>query len=169
MTDAAHLTEIYRSYAVPIYRFALHMSGSEAIAEEAVQDAFLEYIKNPRAYDPKRGTLASYLYGIARNRVHRHLEHYKRFDQVDDGEADIFVRETELLENLTHGADLEALQQSILQLPEKYREVIVLCDLQEMTYEQAAAVLEVAVGTVRSRLHRARGTLITRMQTRCAI
>lgn len=169
MTDAAHFTEIYRLYSVLIYRFALHMSGSVAIAEEAVQDCFLEFMCHPNAFDQERGTLAAYLYGIARNLVRRHLERNRRFAPVDDEEADIFVCESELLEHLTRGEDLHALQEAILRLPEKYREVIVLCDLQEMTYEAAAVVLECAVGTIRSRLHRGRGLLIARMQSRCAI
>ena len=93
------------------------MSGSEAIAEEAVQDAFLAYIGSPDAFDQNRGSLEAYLYGIARNLVHRHLERNKRFEQVDDDEADIFSRESELLENLTRGEDLQALREAICGCP----------------------------------------------------
>src|SRR5204863_10076094 len=68
------------------------------------------------------------------------------------------------LVDLTSGEELEALRRAVLSLPLKYREVIVLCDLQEMSYEDAASSLACALGTVRSRLHRARALLTCKMQ-----
>ncbi|MDQ6664842.1 MAG: RNA polymerase sigma factor [Acidobacteriota bacterium] len=174
MTDAAHFTETYRQHGIPIYRFALHMSGSETVAEEVTQDVFLTLIRQPGGFDAKRGTMAAYLYGIARNLVLRHLEQERRFRPVDeDGEAEPFCCDGDLLEDLTRSENIQAVQEAVLRLPEKYREAVVLCDLQEVSYEAASKVLGCAVGTVRSRLHRGRGLLITRLQkklqARCAI
>jgi len=174
MTDAAHFTETYRRHGVPIYRFALHMSGSETVAEEVTQEVFLTLIRRPGGFDPTRGNMASYLYGIARNLVLRHLEQVRRFRSVDENEeTEAFRCEGDLLEDLTRSEDIQALQEAVLRLPEKYREAVVLCDLQEVSYEAAATVLGCAVGTVRSRLHRGRGLLTARLQkklqARCAI
>ncbi len=169
MTDTARFTEVYSQYSVAIYRYALHMSGSPAIAEEITHDAFLEYIRRPSGFDDRRGTIGAYLYGIARHILHRYLERSRRFQRLDDDKAEPVGNDNGLLECLTAREDLEALNEEILRLPEKNREVVVLCDLQEMSYEAAATVLGCVVGTVRSRLHRGRALLISRMQARCAV
>jgi len=102
--------------------------------------------------------------------VHRHLAHDRRFQQVDEeDDAEQFLADGDPLEELTRTTELQALQQAVLRLPEKYREAIVLCDLQELSYESAASVIGCAVGTVRSRLHRGRGILIAKLQARCAV
>ena len=65
---------VYERYQGPIYRFVLHMSGNAATAEEITQEAFMVLIGNPRGYDPTKGALAGYLFGIARNLTRRALE-----------------------------------------------------------------------------------------------
>ena len=68
------------------------------------------------------------------------------------------------LANLTREEALEAVRQAVLALPTHYREVVVLCDLEEMDYANAAAALGCSIGTVRSRLHRARGLLMAKLR-----
>ena len=73
------------------------------------------------------------------------------------------VADVDVLGDLTRGERLEALRQAILNLPALYREVIVLCELHELDYVQAASAIGCPVGTVRSRLHRARALLVSKM------
>ena len=68
------------------------------------------------------------------------------------------------LSDLLRSEMIESVRQAVLALPSHYREVVVLCDLHEMSYLEAAAALSCAVGTVRSRLHRARSLLIERLR-----
>jgi RNA polymerase sigma-70 factor (ECF subfamily) len=68
------------------------------------------------------------------------------------------------LANLTRAEAVEAVRQAVLALPTHYREVVVMCDLEEMDYAGAASALGCSVGTVRSRLHRARGLLTAKLR-----
>jgi RNA polymerase sigma-70 factor (ECF subfamily) len=167
MTDTARFSEIYRQHSLKIFRFALHMSGSGAVAEEVTQETFLTLIHRPNAFDPARGNMAAFLFGVARNLVQRHLKSERRFEPVEEEESDSFASGEDILGDLTRREDIQAVQDAVLALPPKYREVVVLCDLQEMSYEAAAVLLECVVGTVRSRLHRARNLLVAKLQARC--
>src|SRR5215510_7132251 len=62
---------LYERYQGPLYRFVLHMSGNSATAEEVTQEVFMIVIANPKAYDPAKGSVAGYLFGIARNLTRR--------------------------------------------------------------------------------------------------
>jgi RNA polymerase sigma-70 factor (ECF subfamily) len=164
MTDAAQFTATYRQHSLPIYRFALHMSGSETIADEVTQETFLVLIHQPGSFDAKRGTMGGFLYGVARNLVRRHLEQGRKLLCMDDADEEEYATGEDLLGDLTRRESIAALQEAVLCLPPKYREAVVLCDLQELSYEAAAAAVGCAVGTIRSRLHRARALLASKMQ-----
>jgi len=171
--DADAFTTLYRLRQGGVYRFALHMSGSEAIAEDVTQEVFLVLMRDAHHYDATRGSLSAYLYGIARNHVLRSFERERRWVAlVPEGDGDepggrlheSLVAQGDPLDDLTRGERVERLRQSVLALPPHYREVIVLCELHELSYAETAGVLGCAVGTVRSRLHRARAMLIERMR-----
>jgi RNA polymerase sigma-70 factor (ECF subfamily) len=171
--ELAAFAALYERRQGGIYRFALRMSGSESLAEDVTQDVFIALIKDAGQFDPARGTVASYLYGMARNRVFRLLERDRCLipmteqasgDDDDPVHDRLIVREDPLAE-LTRNELVEAVRQSILALPIHYREVIILCSLQEMSYAQAAEVLGCAVGTVRSRLYRARDLLVRKLES----
>src|SRR5262249_51639908 len=118
-------------------------------------------------FDPERGSLAAYLYGVARHCVLRRLERDRPYVPLgDDGDAEgvQWAARDDTLGDLTRGETIESVRQAVLALPENFREVVVLCDLHEMSYAEAAAALDCAVGTVRSRLHRARGMLLEKMK-----
>jgi RNA polymerase sigma-70 factor (ECF subfamily) len=66
-------------------------------------------------------------------------------------------------EQLTRLETVEAVRDAIRSLPPPYREVVALCELQEMSYSEAAVIVQCPVGTIRSRLHRARALLVTRL------
>src|SRR5437867_5800975 len=72
--DEEAFTLLYRRHQAALFRFALRMTGSAWAAEEIVQDVFMTLMREPKKYDPKRGAVAAFLFGIARNRVMKHLE-----------------------------------------------------------------------------------------------
>lgn len=167
-------TTLYQRRQGAVYRFALQMSGSSSIAEEVTQDVFLLLLRNSGSYDASRGTLASYLYGVARRLVWRRLAQSRSHfplavvDSEDSRAAEQLVAFPEVERDLARDESVRALRRAILALPAGYREAVVLCDLHEMSYAEAAAVLGCAVGTVRSRLHRARALLAERLAARTA-
>jgi RNA polymerase sigma-70 factor (ECF subfamily) len=169
--DEDAFTALYRRRQSGVYRFALHMSGSAAVAEDVTQEVFIVLMREAERYDPSRGSLAAYLYGIARNYILRRLERDRVFvplaDPADNDELVTrtpMVAEGDPLGDLTRSEMIEELRQAILALPAHYREVIVLCELQEMSYIEAASIVDCAVGTVRSRLHRARALLVRKLR-----
>jgi RNA polymerase sigma-70 factor (ECF subfamily) len=167
--DEDAFTELYRRRQGGVYRFALQMSGSPAIAEDVTQEVFIVLMRTAERYDPTRGSLAAYLYGIARNYVLRRLEQDRVFVPLADSSEEgtthpAMIAEGDALGDLTRGERIQSLRDSILALPAHYREVVVLCDLHEMSYIEAANVVGCAVGTVRSRLHRARALLVEKLR-----
>jgi RNA polymerase sigma-70 factor, ECF subfamily len=162
---------LYRRRQSSVYRFALQMSGSATIAEDVTQEVFMMLMREAANYDAGRGTVSAYLYGIARNFVLRRIEKERRFvsimEEAEDGEfqtSENFVALDDPLGDLTRTETIEAVRQAVLALPARYREVVVLCDLHEMSYTEAAGALDCAVGTVRSRLHRGRCLLAERLR-----
>jgi len=173
--DENAFLEFYRKHQGAVYRFALQMSGKTEIAEEVTQDVFMVVMKSASRYDGERGSVAAFLYGVARNFVLRALERERPYITVlDDPDGDYAERATaerDVLGDLAHGERIETLRKAVLALPPAYREVVVLCDLHERDYAEAASVLGCAIGTVRSRLHRARALLAEKMRAseRCAV
>ena len=154
-------TALYRRRQGGVYRFALQMTGSTAIAEDVTQEAFLALLLHGTRYDEARGTVASFLYGIARNLVLRRLDRRAWAEiEIDDDCA----ATDDLLEDLTRRESIEQVRQAVLSLPPVFREVIVLCDLQDSSYEEAASALDCPVGTVRSRLNRGRSMLARKLR-----
>jgi RNA polymerase sigma-70 factor, ECF subfamily len=160
--------ELYKRRQAGVYRFALQMSGSPETAEDVTQEVFIVLMRTADRFDPERGSLAAYLYGIARNYVLRRLEQDRAYiplmDSIEEGTPSAMIAEGDPLDDLTRGETIQSLRDLILALPPHYREVIVLCELHEMSYVEAANVVGCAVGTVRSRLHRARGLLLERLR-----
>jgi RNA polymerase sigma-70 factor, ECF subfamily len=165
--DVEAVGPLFRRRQQNVFRFALHLTGSPAVADDVTQDVFMAVIRDAARFDPGRAAVAAWLCGIARNFVRRRLGVAREVASIDDEAFDgpIPAVTPDPLMDLTSGEELEALRRAVLSLPLKYREVVVLCDLQEMTYEDAAATLACALGTVRSRLHRARALLTSKMQT----
>jgi RNA polymerase sigma-70 factor (ECF subfamily) len=164
-------TTLYRRRQANIYRFALQMSGSGSVAEEVTQEVFILLMNLGHRYESTRGPLLSYLYGIARNFVLRALDKDRlqvplEHDEDEAGSAmpDALIVSTDPLGDLTRNERIESVRLAVLALPPHYREVVVLCDFHEMSYAEAAAALGIAVGTVRSRLHRGHGLLVEKLR-----
>jgi RNA polymerase sigma-70 factor (ECF subfamily) len=154
---------LYERYQAPLYRFALHMSGNTATAEEITQEVFMLLIGNPKGYETDKGPVGGYLFGIARNLTRRTMQRSRldlpiEEEWLDSGDAGL-TSDLDVLSELSNTELLDYLRKAVLALPELYREVVALCDLEEMSYAEAAALLECSPGTVASRLHRARAML----------
>jgi RNA polymerase sigma-70 factor (ECF subfamily) len=166
--DEKAFLEFYRRHQGVVYRFALQMSGKTEIAEEVTQDVFMVAMKSGARYDPARGPVIAFLYGIARNIVLRVLERERPYiTMLDDADGEFAGRlaaEDDVPGDFERNERVEILRRAVLALPPSYREVVVLCDLHERDYAEAANALGCAIGTVRSRLHRARALLMERMR-----
>ena len=113
--------------------------------------------------------MSAFLLGVARNHVLRRL----RVEQLlaplgddSDDDAPFLQPSSDLcpLDDLTRAETIESVRKAVLSLPSKYREVVVLCELQDVSYGETAEILGCAIGTVRSRLHRARALLLEKLR-----
>jgi RNA polymerase sigma-70 factor, ECF subfamily len=178
--DAAAARELYQRHGTALLRFGLAMSNCRQTAEDIVHDTFVEILKHPVRFDPTRGSVIAYLFGIARHRM-------SRVARVSLRDADVRVHEsgtaeegfdaaTGLLEatlqdesedagtEIDRFRDIERVRAAVFELPRAHREVVVLCDLEELSYATAAEILGCPIGTVRSRLSRARALLAARLE-----
>ena len=176
--DENAFTDLYRRRHPAIYRFALHMSGNPAMAEDVTQEVFMALIREPQRFDATRGSLSAFLFGIARNHLRKRWEQERRLIPIaaEVDELDELTRSAAHANGNGHGTtvsfvrDFESrdtvglVRRAISTLPEGYREVVILCELEEMSYEEAAAALDCPVGTVRSRLHRGRAILLEKLR-----
>ncbi|HXM35986.1 MAG TPA: RNA polymerase sigma factor [Pyrinomonadaceae bacterium] len=166
--DEEALATLYQRRQGSVYRFALQMSGSPDLAEDVTQEVFMALLRDGTSYDSTRGPLNWFLLGIARNLVRQRLGREQFYasltDNPNEGPVANELQAGDPLDELTRNETIETVRRAVLSLPPRYREVVVLCELQEMSYAEAASVLDCALGTVRSRLHRGRALLIEKMQ-----
>jgi len=168
--DREAFATLYRRHSATVYRFARLMTGCTAAAEDIVQEAFLSLMRDAARYDPRRASLSTYLYGVARYQTRQRLRRDRRFVTFTAGAVERLVTADDAAAGraMERQDELSRLRGAILALPSRYREAIVLCDLQDVSYADAAATLGCAVGTVRSRLHRARAMLGERLRRAAA-
>jgi len=166
--DEAAFLQLYNSWQNTIYRFALQMTGSQSFAEDITQEVFLLLIRKKVDFDPNKGNFSSFLYGIARNfslrAIRKNFRHQMIFSIFNHPKEEP-VAEGDPLSNLSDQERTENLRRCILSLPRRYREVVILCDLHELTYLEAAAAIKTEVGTIRSRLHRGRELLAQKLRS----
>jgi len=167
--DEQAFLALYQKHQSSLYRYALRMTGSPWAAEEVVQEVFLLLIREPEKFQPDRGELGAFLFGVTRNRVMKHHERLPREDSLDAvNENGTLCREPE--DPLTpmmiaeKRERIDQVRQAVLDLPLEFREAVVLCELEELSYEQAARACGCPVGTIRSRLHRGRALLLAKLE-----
>jgi RNA polymerase sigma-70 factor (ECF subfamily) len=166
--DEAAFTALYHRWQGPIYRFALRMSGRTSVAEDVIQETFMALLRGGEGFDASRGSLAGYLFGIARHLVLHRLEREHPYVSIDgdDGEPRGHVSsDDDPHAALARRERIERVRDAVLSLPTHYRETVVLCDLHHLSYEEASTALGCAVGTVRSRLHRGRELLLGKLRS----
>ncbi|MBL8295874.1 MAG: RNA polymerase sigma factor [Bryobacterales bacterium] len=143
---------VFLDHQDAVYRFAWRMTNSPAAAEDVTQEAFLALLRHPARFDHSRGSLRAYLFGVARNLVLKHWRDERRWDRLEE---DDFVAPT-----VAPGADAaEVVGAAVKALPPLQREVLVLAEYEELSLEEIAVAVTAEVGTVKSRLHRARVNL----------
>ncbi|MGH9848428.1 MAG: RNA polymerase sigma factor [Blastocatellia bacterium] len=161
---------LYERLQSGIYRFTLRMTGSEVMAEDITQDVFITLLRDGGQQDAARGTVRSWLFGVARHTIYRRMKRERFLVPMTEEEGEEMIVDERLvaredpLAALTRDEMIEAVRQAILSLPPHYREVVLLCHLHEISYAETAQVIGCSVGTVRSRLHRARALLGEKLQ-----
>lgn len=160
--DAAAASAIFRRHHGAIYRFAWLITGSQTQADDVTQDVFVELLCGRSNYSPAFGSIAAYLCGIARHRCYRTMD--RRVQTVDDWDAMVASHAQHdapalPLEQLERSRALQTLYDAIRTLPPLFRDVLVLVELQELSYAETAAITGIELGTVRSRLSRAKARL----------
>jgi RNA polymerase sigma factor (sigma-70 family) len=154
--DREAFAAIYERHRTVVYRFARLMSGSNATAEDVTQEVFVTLIRTLPSYEPQRAGLRTYLYGVARNVTRNRLRRDRRFVALDTAARIPCSSADDPHDAAARAQEHARLRRVILSLPSRYREVIILSDVQGLAYAEAASILQVPVGTVRSRLSRGR-------------
>jgi RNA polymerase sigma-70 factor (ECF subfamily) len=167
--DEAAFNALYRRHRDPVYRFALLYCGSPATAADVTQDTFMHLIGNPNQYDPTRGAIGAWLCGVARNLARKQLSGREDAtdpaDLLDDARLDDSrIEHQGPLEHVLKNEAAEEVRRAIAAIPPHYRDVLILCELTEHSYADAAQVCGIDIGTVRSRLSRARAHLARLLQ-----
>lgn len=165
---------LYRRHQGPLYRFALLRCGSAATAADVVQEAFMGLLTERFRFDPLRGHLAPFLFGVARNLILKLEEGRQRHvalpgaaaqdDGLDDGpELDLPLDEGGPLARLLDNEAAEQVRRALAHLAPHYRDVVILYEMHELSYAEIADICQVDIGTVRSRLSRGRAALAKRL------
>jgi RNA polymerase sigma-70 factor (ECF subfamily) len=156
--DRMAFAELYDRRSAPLHRYVQHISGSYSAAEEVTHEVFLRLIRPNSSFDDRRGTLEAYVYGMARNLV-RVMRRHQSVEPAAEPAA-----EHNILGELIRNERTAALYAALRELPDAYRDAVTLCDLEERSYEDVARIMACPVGTIRSRLHRARLLLAERLK-----
>jgi len=174
--DADAFLAFYDRFNRQVFRFLVHMTGSLQESEELLQAVFAIVWEGTTAgmferFDAGRGTLEGYLLGIARNAARKLVAKRTRTVSVDQFESLHGTLELSAAEAgfaaVEQRFEIQSLREAIVQLPVKYREAITLCCLQDLSYEQAAKVMNCTVGTVGSRVNRGKSLLRQALSVRC--
>jgi RNA polymerase sigma-70 factor (ECF subfamily) len=164
--DREAFTALYRAHFPSVYRFAFYMTGDRIRAGEITQDVFVWLVHHPGEFDAGRGNLAAFLGGVARKFLLRQQRSERRWLPFDEPAAPPGRQNArdDFVSGLEREQEAAQLRKAIAALPARYREAVVLCDLEARSYDEAATMLGCATGTVRSRLHRARELLVRKFQ-----
>jgi RNA polymerase sigma-70 factor (ECF subfamily) len=162
---------LYRRHQGPLYRFALLRCGSAAIAADVVQEVFMGLLTGRFAFDPLRGQLHAFLFGVARNLIMkldpkldvRRQQAVTPTDGDDDGAPELPADDACPLARVLHNEAAEEVRRALSLLAPHYRDVVILYEMHELSYAEIADICQVDIGTVRSRLSRARAALAKRL------
>jgi RNA polymerase sigma-70 factor (ECF subfamily) len=166
--DETAFVALYRRHKDAVYRLALLYSGSASSAADVTQETFVHLMTQPHQFDPTRGTVGAWLCGVARNLSRKQFA--RREDATDPSaladDAAPLAQHVDLdtpLESLLRNEAAEQVRRALAAIAPHYRDVLILCELSELSYAEAAQVCGIEIGTVRSRLARARAQLAQRL------
>jgi RNA polymerase sigma-70 factor (ECF subfamily) len=146
---------VFEQHKDAVYRFAWRMCGSPAVAEDIAQETFLTLLRQPDKFNPSRAALRSFLLAIARNLARKQWRDAGRWNELDDA----FATPLSELENLESRETADVVSIAVSSLPPLQREVLILFEYEELSLEEIARAVDAEIGTVKSRLHRARENL----------
>jgi RNA polymerase sigma-70 factor (ECF subfamily) len=166
--DESAFVAIYRRHCDAVYRLALFYCGSTAQAADVTQETFIHFMTRTDQFDPLRGTVGSWLCGVARNLARKAAGYREDATDPETLASDTAPHEDHIdhdtpLERLLRNEVIEKVRACLNALAPHYRDVLILCELSELTYAEAAQVCGIDIGTVRSRLSRARAQLAQRL------
>lgn len=168
--DSAAFQALYQRHQGPVFRFAAMRSGSADTAADIVQEVFMGVLTGSFTYDPLRGALPAFLFGVARKLILKHEEPRRRLtafpergDDEDEGELELAADDAEPLARMLSDELAESVRRALALLPPHYRDVVILYELHDLSYLEISAICQIDIGTVRSRLSRARGALAKRL------
>lgn len=166
--EEAAFVQLYRRHKDSVYRLALLYCGSTAHAADVTQETFVHFITRPGQFDPMRGTLGAWLCGVARNMARKAAGGREDATDPDDLDNDSALDEERIdrdtpLERILRGEAAEHVRRALAALAPHHRDVLILCELSELSYAEAAQLCGIDIGTVRSRLSRARAKLAQRL------
>jgi RNA polymerase sigma-70 factor (ECF subfamily) len=163
--DENAFSHLFGRHQGAIYRYAVHMCGSES-GDDIVQETFLAVLRQRGRADAPRTSVAGYLFGIARHLVLQRLGSKYEQPFTDTGDEDVSQVASDALtalDDLTRAETIATVRAAVQSLPPAYREVVVLCELQGLEYAAAASAVQCPIGTIRSRLSRARALLAAKL------
>jgi RNA polymerase sigma-70 factor (ECF subfamily) len=153
VTETMTPEQAFDQYHQAVFDFAYQLTRRTDLAEDIVQECFLAFVRTPERYDPARGTVKTFLFSIARNLT---LKHYRDHRAEDPLEEDELPEPFDPRQSLDASAAVNA---AVACLPSLQQEALVLFELGGSTLEEIAHIVGADVGTVKSRLHRARARL----------
>ena len=170
---------LYRRHQPPLYRFALLRAGSPDTAADIVQEVFMGLIAESLKFDPTRGVLQGFLFGVARNLLLKRDAAQYRFvstshsnvvgndDAADDVSTTDWIMDPspQPQERLLDQEQAETVRRALQKLAPHYRDVIILYEMHDLSYVEIAQICNIDIGTVRSRLSRARAKLVALLQS----
>ncbi len=168
---AAAFQALYRRHQGPLFRFATLRCGSPDTAADVVQEVFMGLLTDSFKFDPLRGALPNFLFGVARKLILKHEHPRQREDSLarfddEEGEDDAIDSGSdaaEPLRRLLSDELAEQVRRAITLLPPHYRDAVILFEMHELSYLEIAEICQVDIGTVRSRLSRGRAALARRL------
>ena len=168
---AAAFEALYLRHQGPLFRFALLRCGSADTAADVVQEVFMGLLTGSFNFDPLRGLLQNFLFGVARNLVMKHesprQRQRRRCPTPDDDDADAELEAAsdaaEPLARMLGNEQAEDVRRALALLPPHYRDVVILYEMHDLSYLEIADICQVDIGTVRSRLSRGRAALAKRL------
>lgn len=164
--NTAAFAQLYRQHQGPLYRFALLRCGSAAAAADIVQEIFLALLNNTLKFDPSRGVLQGFLFGVARNFLSKQHEANCRYvsnshaPDTDDASDELADTVAGPLERLLVNEAAENVRVALQQISPHFRDVLILYEMHDLSYLEIAQICDIDLGTVRSRLSRARARLL---------
>ena len=162
--DESAFLLLYERLKHNIFRYSYFMTGSTFVAEEITQEVFITLLREGGKYRQEQGDVAAFAFGIAKNFVRRIRRREHWFEPLPEENTNLVSDADSLAAQLVRNEVVDRVQMAVASLPLHYREAVVLCDLCELSYAEAATRLRCSVGTIRSRLNRAHTILARKLK-----